>query len=389
MAGLRKSRWAAMAIAAAGLSGVSGTPSARAAQPVLQAEQSTVATLPTMSSHWFLPATGSESYTLYNGDTAQILGTLPGDLISNAAFSPDGKTFYVAVTMWARGDHGPREDFLRAYDAHTLALVKEIELPPRALAVYKIQNMDLSQDGHWAYIFDMSPATGITVIDLKAGKVVRTVDTPGCALVFPWKSGGLSSLCGDGSLTNVAVDASGAAKVSHVAPFFDANNDPVFEQSPIDRHAGIAFFITYTGKVFETSLGATPTIGTPWTLSAAAGQPVATTGVQDVAWRPGGKEPFAYQRATRQLYALMHMGTYWTHKREGNEIWVYDTTAHTLLRRIALPADCVGIAVSQDQHPLLYALTGEGKAFVMDAASGKVLHTIDARIGGIALTPDL
>jgi len=362
---------------------------AHAAQPALQAEQSDVATLPAMKPHWFLPHTGEDAFTLYDGDSAKILGTIPADFTSNLAVSHDGKTFYVATTMYERRDHGPREDFLQAYDAQTLKLAKEITLPPRALSVFKAQNMGLSPDGKWAYIFDMSPATGVTLVDLKGSKVARTVDTPGCALIFPWKSGGFSSLCGNGSLTNVAVDDGGVAKVSHTDKFFDAENDPVFEQSPIDRNEGVAFFVTYSGKVVRTELGATPKMDKVWTLSEAAGQPPAGMGVQDIAWRAGGRMPFAYQHASKRLYALMHMGTYWTHKADGNQVWVFDTTTQKLIQRIDLPEQALGIAVSQDAHPQLYVMAEKGKGYVYDMATAKVVHVIDANIGSVAVTPDL
>ncbi|MBB2174964.1 amine dehydrogenase large subunit [Gluconacetobacter johannae] len=362
---------------------------AHADTPVLQAEQNDVATLPPVAPHWFLPATAHTAYTIYDGDAGRILGTVPASSLGNIVLSPDRKVFYVADTIWSRGDHGTRQDLLQEYDARTLKLLREIELPPRALAVYKKQDFDVSPDGRWGYVFDMSPATAVTVVDLAHASVARTVDIPGCALVFPWKAGGFSSLCGDGSLTNVGYAGGAEAKVTHTKPFFDANNDPIFEQGLVDRATGRALFVSYSGKVYATTLGQDPVIGAPWSIQQAAGQPVAGTGVQDLAWRPGGAQPFAWNRASGHLFVLMHVGTYWTHKAAGTEVWELDPVAHALVRRIDLPEPARGIAVSPDAAPLLYSTAENGKIATIDVRSGAVRRTIEAQAGPMFLVPDM
>ncbi|KON64675.1 methylamine dehydrogenase heavy chain precursor [Komagataeibacter europaeus] len=367
--------------------GVSVGDMAKAIPPVLQPEQSDVASLPPMGDHSVLVATGEQSFTLYDGDKGRILGTLPAEMVDNIAIAPDRKDIYVAVTMWSRGDHGTREDFLRDYDAHTLDLTHEIELPPRGLAVFKQQNLELSQDGHWAFVFDMSPATGVTVVDLHEHKAARTVDIPGCALIFPWAHDGFSTICGDGSLTNVAL-AGNNVNVTHSKPFFDANRDPVFEQSQVDRKTGKALFISYTGQVYPVTLGATPVMGKTWSLQAAAGQSAAGTGQQEQAWRPGGDQPFAWHEADNRLYVLMHVGGYWTHKQEGTEVWVYDVTTQHLLQRIDLPSPAKGITVSPDTaNPQIYAMLASKKMAILSATTGQAEKTVEAKASGISIVP--
>ncbi|WP_254604940.1 amine dehydrogenase large subunit [Acetobacter syzygii] len=364
-----------------------GTTLAAPAAPPLTAETSDVATLPNFSDHWALIATNNVAFTLYDGDKGTILGTVPAKMIDNIAISSDRAKIYAAVSMWSREDHGTREDFLQEYDAQHLALEHEIDLPPRALAVFKQQNLELSADGQWAYIFNMSPATGVSIVELHDRKVVRTVDTPGCALIFPWAHGGFSSLCGNGSLTNVAFDGK-KAQVTQTKSFFDADIDPVFEQSQVDRHTGQALFVTYTGMVYPATLSAQPVLGQPWSLQEAASQPKAGTGVQELAWRPGGKQPFFWHKADNRLYVLMHTGTYWTHKQDGTEVWVYDVVQHRLLQRIALPGPTASIAVSPDtKHPLLFAVQPSGKLFILSAESGEVTKTIEARVAGFLVVP--
>jgi methylamine dehydrogenase heavy chain len=371
--------------------GLAGAPvrSVAAAPPVLQAEQSDVATLPPIAPHWVLPPTARTAYTLYDADAGRILGTIPASVEGNIALSPDRRTVYVADTIWSRGDHGTRQDLLQEYDARTLALRREITLPPRALAVYQSRDFALSADGHWAYAFNMSPATSVTIVDLPHATVARTVDIPGCALIFPWRSGGFSSLCGDGSLTNVGYDGGAQPTVTHTSPFFDANTDPIFEQGLVDRATGHALFISYSGKVYAATLGQAPVIAAPWSIQQAAGQTVAGTGVQDLAWRPGGSQPFAWNRASGHLFVLMHTGTYWTHKNAGTEVWELDPVRHALVRRIDLPAPARGIAVSADAAPLLYASAEDGAMAVIDAHTGALRRTIEAQAGPMLLAPDL
>jgi methylamine dehydrogenase heavy chain len=207
--------------------------------------------------------------------------------------------------------------------------------------------------------------------------------------VFPWGEEGFSSLCGDGSLATVTIPASGPAKVTHTKPFFDANKDPIFEDSFVDRSTGTAIFLSYTGLVYQAKLGSDTTVDEPWSIQKAAGFPVAGTGVQELAWRPGGSQLAAYHKASGKLFVLMHPGNYWTHKQGGTEIWVLDTKTHALVSRFPLrpvPTSGLGddavpfyanIGVSQDPKPLLYLLNADGNDVVLDATTGEQLRKIE------------
>ncbi|GBQ60744.1 amine dehydrogenase large subunit [Komagataeibacter swingsii] len=368
---------------------VSAPAVAQAAEPspALQAEQSDVAQLPAMGAHWVFPYTRTTAITIYDGDNGHVLGTIPATPLANNVITPDRRTIYVTETSWSLVDHGDRHDMLQQFDARTLERVRELALPPRALVGRKQQNFDVDANGKLGFIFDLSPASAVTVVDLSAFRVVRTVDIPGCALVFPWQSGGFSSLCGDGSLTNVAVGTDGKASVTHSKPFFSADGDPVYEQSLAERAKGDAYFITYSGKVMKAHLGPQPVIEPAWSIQQAAGQPAAGTGVQELAWRPGGTQPFAMSYYNHHLFALMHTGTYWTHKTAGTEVWELDTQAHRLVRRIDLPAPAKVVAVSQDEKPLLYANGENGNLMVIDLQSGKTLRNTHIDAGAMTVTP--
>lgn len=388
-----------LASAAAAQAPAAGQAAAAPLPPPLAPEVSDVATLPPSTPHTFF--TGrfrAGSFVIFDGDSGKLEGHIPAGYIANLALAPDNSQFYVAETYWSHGSRGTRQDLVSVYDAKTLNLVKEIPLPGRAL-VLKMQNFDISASGARAYVYVMLPASSVVWVDLKKQAVGGTVEIPGCALVFPWGERGFSSLCGDGSLANVTIPESGPAKITHSKPFFDANNDPIFENSFVDRVSGKAIFLSYTGLVYEAKLGSDSVVEKPWSIQKAAGFPVAGTGVQELAWRPGGGQLAAYHKASGKLFVLMHTGNYWTHRQGGSEIWVLDTKSHALLSRFQLqPVPTSGaadervpfyedIGVSQDAKPVLYLLNSDGNDVVLDATTGEQLRKIEFAAGNSVVVP--
>jgi methylamine dehydrogenase heavy chain len=363
------------------------------------AEVSDVATLAPNPPHRFF--TGGfrlSSFVIFDGDSGKMEGNIPAGYVANLAIAPDNSQFYVSETYWTHGARGERQDLVSIYDAKTLNLVKEINLPGRAL-VGKMQNFDLSSSGSRAYVYIMLPVASVVWVDLKKQTVGGTVEVPGCALVFPWGDNGFSSLCGDGSLATVVVPESGQPKITHTKPFFDANQDPIFDNSFVDRATGKAIFLSYTGLVYQAKLGSDTVVEKPWSIQKAAGFPVAGTGVQELAWRPGGSQLAAYHKASGKLFVLMHPGNYWTHKQGGTEVWVLDTRTHALVSRFPLrPVPTSGqgddevpyyadMGVSQDAKPLLYLLNPAGNDLVLDATSGEELRKIEFAAGSSVIVP--
>ena len=346
----------------------------------LTPETSDVAKLSHMPAHWLLVQTLPSGMTIFDADHGRILAGLPTDFAANTAIAPDLKHFYVAETIWTRRTRGERQDILTTYDAETLDLLNETALPPRALTVYKAQDFALSASGQRAFVANLTPATSVTIVDMGGAAPPKKIDTPGCSLIFPFQDAGFASLCGNGSLLTVSLN--GAAPTLTHKPFFDAARDPVFESSLVDAATGHAAFITFTGKVFPATLGTTPEIGAPWSLQEAAGQPAAGSGVQELAWRPGGYQVAAWHKASGRLCVLMHPGTFWTQKQAGTEVWVFDMAAKKLLRRIQLKIPAKGVAISQDAAPLLYTTNGEGDLAVINPDTGEEARTAKFDGGG-------
>jgi methylamine dehydrogenase heavy chain len=362
-------------------------------------EASDVATLaPNPPHRFFTGGFRQQAFTIFDGDNGKMEGNIPAGYVPNLAIAPDNSQFYVSETYWNHGARGKREDLVSIYDAKTLNIVKEITLPGRAL-VSKKQNFDISASGSRAYVYLMMPVSSVVWVDLKKQQVGGTVEIPGCALVFPWGEQGFSSLCGDGSLASAVVPASGPAKITHTKPFFDAGNDPIFDNGFVDRATGKAIFVSYTGLVYEAKLSADTTVNPPWSIQKAAGYTAAGTGVQELAWRPGGSEMAAYHKSSGKLFVLMHPGNYWTHKHGGTEVWVLDTKNHALVSRFplrAVPSSGLGddavpfysnIGVSQDAKPLLYLLNEEGNDVVLDASTGEQLRKIEFAGGNTVSVP--
>jgi methylamine dehydrogenase heavy chain len=375
-----------------------GLHAAAAVPPPLQPEVSDVLPLPPPGLHRFFAFTWGRGVIIFNGDTGKIEGQVPAAADSNLRTAADNSQIYVSETLWTHGNRGTRLDLLSIYDGKTLNLVKEIVLPGRLVVGNKLQNLELNKSGTRAYVYNMHPASSVTWVDLAKQAVGGTVETPGCALIFPWADDGFSSLCGDGSMATVAI-SDGSAKVTHTKPFFDAANDPIFDNSLVDRTANRALFMSYTGLVYSVTLGATPVIEKPWSIQQSAGQKPAGTGIEELAWRPGGVQPIAWHKDSDRLFVLMHPGSYWSHRDGGTEIWVLNYKTHALLARfpvldkpdstaaVARSYSTRSIAVSQHDKPQLFLMNSSGGDTVMDADTGEVLRKIDFAEGSAALVP--
>jgi methylamine dehydrogenase heavy chain len=357
----------------------------------LKAEVSDVATLPPTTPHRLFSLGYGGAIVIFDGDKGKIEGEVPSGHGSAIALAPDNSRIYIAETMWTHGNRGTRLDLLSVYDSKTLNLVKEIELPGRALVSMKMRNLDVSASGNRAYVYSMRPAASIVWVNLVNQTLGGTVEIPGCALVFAWGEDGVSSLCGDGSMAIVSAPAGATPKITHTKPFFDAANDPIFDNSLIDHPSNTAVFLSYTGLIYKATLGADPVIEKPWSIQEAAGFKRAGTGVSELAWRPGGVQPIAWHKDSDRLYVLMHAGDYWSHNSAATEIWVLSLQTHTLLTRYPITAkpgvSVKSIVVSQKAKPLMYLLTEDDGDIVLDADTGEELRKIEFAHGEAGLVP--
>jgi len=356
--------------------------------PIPQAEQSDVATLRPLTPRRAFLWGGffNPGIFIVDADKAEMEGYLPRSDWSGFAIAPGGKAYYVSETLWTHDTRGQRQDIIAVYDGTTLSLEKEIALPGRALSVPKAQSFALSASGRYGYVYNLSPASSVVVVDFNKQKAVSSVETPGCALVLPYGESGFGSLCADGSLSTFGLDTRAHGSLKSSVHFFDATRDPVFDALALDIASRKAFFVSYLGHIYEATLGDEPQVTPGWSLQAAANLSEPKEESNEVAWRPGGSQLIAYHPQSGRLFVLMHVGEGWSHKQEAAEVWVLNASSHTLIRRIVLKEPAVNVAVSQEANPVLL-LTGHGpRLTVLDPDAGTVIRTMDAVNGGPIMT---
>lgn len=352
----------------------------------LEPELSDVAVLPDPTPHrvLLLDAFAGGEARLLDGDTGKLLGGVSAASLSNIGVGPGARQIFVAESIWTKGNRGDRQDMVSVYDGKTLNLAAEIPIPGRVFMGSRSQNFVVTPSGQRGYVYNMDPSSSVIVVDLAARKVAQTIEAPGCALIFAFGEGGFSSLCGDGALATVTLASTGPA-LTRTKPFFDAERDPVFENSPTDPASGRTIFVTYTGLVHTVRLGQTPTFEKPWSMQAAGGfAPPAPD--RELAWRPGGNQPLTLHRASNRLFVLMHAGGHWTHKEAGQEVWILDVDKQSLIKRYKLENPVTNILVTQDADPLLFGVDRAGTLYTLKPDSGEVVKTIKG-VGGLLYDP--
>ncbi|SFF91483.1 methylamine dehydrogenase heavy chain [Novosphingobium sp. CF614] len=377
---------AALALSGPALYGIAAfAPAANAKDPNgLEPEESDTATIEAPQAGWFYVRGGWEvdGTAIYDGKSGKMKGIVASSQLSDMAIDPAGKYYYISETIWSKGNRGTRQDMVSVYDSQTLKLVTEIPIPSRILVDERKQNFVLSADGRWGFIYSFSPAQAVNVVDLAKRKFVKTVELPGCAALIPNPGVGFSALCSDGTMATVT-DPAGKAAITHGPAFFAASDDPIFENFAYDKAKNTAIFVSYTGLVYTAKMGASPEVSAPFSLQEAAGYAPAVTKPLSVAWYPGSRQPAAYNAASGELFVLMHMGEYWSHKAFGDEIWVLDVAARKVVRRLALKEPVGHIEVTQQAEPLIFVNDEKSEGMILDGRTGEELHRIETAGSGV------
>ncbi len=311
---------------------------------------------------------------LVDGDSGRYLGTLStGYGFARLNLSRDGKVIYSPETYFSRGTRGKRTDVVTLYDPATLQVTGEIAIPPkRSSNLPMMANSVLTDDDRFLLIYNFNPSQGVSVVDTKARKFVREIETPGCALVYPTGSRSFFSVCGDGSLLLVDLDDAGAARQKRTQPVFDLKGDPVTEKAV--RIGKTWYFVSFAGRLYPLEVGPEKVVpGASWWLTSEA--------ERKAGWRPGGVQQLAVQSQRSRLYAIMHRGGPETHKDPGKDVWVFDISTRQRIQQIALKSMASSIQLSNDAQPLLYSIfMDDPNLDIYDAAGGKWLRTV-AHVG--------
>lgn len=383
--------------------GLSAPPAVRA--QIEPDEHGQVAILPAATgAHWlWVPDRLLRHAQLFDGDTGRALGTLDGTFsLSGPAplFSPKRGEIYVVDQVYARGHRGERKDYVTIYDATTLTVRGEVEIPPRSSGVgHGYALAAVLDDERFLVVFNQDPANSVSVVDLETRQFVDEIVIGGCACVYPTGGSQFGTLCGNGTAIEVELDATGhKARATRSEKFFDVVQDPLTEKGVRDGSRWL--FASFEGTLQPVDFAGEQPVAEPaW--------PLFTATEREASWRIGGMQHLAYHRATHRLYSLVHKGGPGSHKEPGSAVWVYDVVQKQRVQQITVPGllpafvrpflhlerngwtdwllrqvlpspGAHAIAVTQDEHPLLFLRHDEiGAIGVLDAATGTTIREIE------------
>ena len=317
---------------------------------------------------------------LYDGDTARVLGMLNNGYSFNALDIPGHyREVYSAETYYTRTTRGERTDVVSIYDPFRLTPVAEIEIPAkRASTIPRLADSALTDDDRFMAVFNLTPAASLSIVDVEQRRFAGEVMTPGCAMAYAAGNRRFFALCSDGSLLLIDLTEEGTqAAAQRSEPFFDALEDPILETGV--RHGNTWYFMSVLGKVHPVEISADGAVfSDTWRYLDEADR--------KANWRIGGMQAVALHNARQHLYLVMHQGDFFTYEEPGPEIWVYDMETRSRVEKIRTRHPSISIAVSQDDDPLLYTITGDLSSLdIYDASSGEYLRSA----GELGITPFL
>ena len=286
-------------------------------------------------------------------DTREVKGQLQAHDSATLLVPDKRPELYVADTVWSRGSRGTRTDFITIYDTHTLNAIGEIVLPgaKRALITAMEGLIAFTDDQRMALVFNFTPASSVTVVDLVKRQVLGEIEIPGCSLVYPSGTRGFSTLCSSGTMLTVRLDANGAvAGRSESKAFNPLDKDPLFTASTVV--GGLRYFPSLHGRVQPIDMrGDDVKILPDWPLLSAADE--------KEQWRPSGWQIVAGDEQ-KLLYVLMQPGAHeGTHKDPATEVWVYNTATKTRIKRLRLARPGSSIALTHGTEQLMLVQAGE------------------------------
>jgi len=304
-------------------------------------------------------------------DSREVKGQLQAHDSATLLVADQRPEIYVADTVWSRGQRGTRTDFITVYDKQSFNAVGEIVLPggKRGL-ITAMEGMFAFTDGQrMALVFDFTPASSVTVVDLVKRTVLGDVEIPGCSLIYPTGSRGFSTLCSSGTLLSIRLDANGAVTGrSESKAFNPLDTDPLFTASA--SIGGVRYFPSLHGRIQPIDMRTDEVkILADWPLV-----PAAEAGGN---WRPSGWQLIGSD-GEKLLYVLMqpdaHEGT---HKDPGTEVWVFNAATKSRVKRLRLVRPGSSIALTHSAEPLLLVQAGL-RIDVYDAAGGALVRSMDA-----------
>ena len=306
---------------------------------------------------------------LMDVESRQMLGMLSTGAWRNAVeFSPNRDLVYSPETYYSRGTRGEREDVVTIYELETLSPLGEIEIPPKrgSGAAHRAYS-GISFDGRLVYVFNVTPAMSVSIIDVVDQTFVEEISIDGCAMVYPTGNFSFLSLCGNGRIRHTKLNRSGNLLESSFSDqIFDPIGDPLTEKAAMV--GGTWYFVSFHGKVVEVD--------------------ASDEGVSDLrewnalskkevkkGWRPGGGQLLAAHDSGTLYLSLNRKGGD-SHKLPGERIRAYSIGDQRKIFDIKPAEPVVNLAVSSGENPVLVASTQGHVIFVHSAMDGRYLKQL-------------
>ena len=341
----------------------------------LEAEQIYVQKLTNPQPNWLLVndpnflGNMDSKVLLMDVESRQMLGMLSTGAWRNAVeFSPNRGLVYSPETYYSRGTRGEREDVVTIYELETLSPLGEIEIPPKrgSGAAHRAYS-GISFDGRFVYVFNVTPAMSVSIIDVVDHTFVEEISIDGCAMVYPTGNFSFLSLCGNGRIRHTKLNRSGNLLESSFSDqIFDPIGDPLTEKAA--RVGGTWYFVSFHGKVVEVD--------------------ASDEGVSDLrewnalskrevkkGWRPGGGQLLAAHDSGTLYLSLNRKGRD-SHKLPGERIRAYSIGDQRKIFDIKPAEPVVNLAVSSGENPILVASTQGPVIFVHSAMDGRYLKQL-------------
>lgn len=280
---------------------------------------------------------------------------------------------YAAETFYSRRLRGERTDVITIYDKENLRPIDEIVLPGGKrgqLVTYK-GTLQFLNNEKFLLLFNFSPATSVSVIDIDQRKIVSEVQIPGCSMIYPTAKLSFASLCSDDVMLISSLNKDGTIKnQKRSKKFFSGDKDPIFAFNAMI--GDIAYFPSFRGQLQPIDMSsATPKILPAWSL--------VTDNERAENWRPGGWQIITAHESG-QLFVLMHKDGYnGSHKDGGSEVWVFDTNSKKRIKKFVLKNWGVSIEVTSGKSPYLVVTNGDYDLDIYSANDGKWQRVIGGR----------
>lgn len=307
-----------------------------------------------------------------DGSTGRVIGMTDGGFLPHPVAAEDGSFFAQASTVFERIARGKRTDYIEVFDSVSFQPTADIELPADALrfliGTYQWMNA-LTPDNKNLLYYQFSPAPAVGIVDLEAKAFDRMLEVPDCFHIFPAAPTTFYMNCRDGSLAKVDF-ANGETTVTNTE-VFHTEEELLINHPAYNMRAGRLVWPTYTGKIFQMDLTAD---------AATFRQPfeALTEAERADGWLPGGWQQTAYHRPSDRIYLLVDQRDQWRHKTASRFVVVMNAATGERLAKLELNREIDSINVSQDEDPLLYALSaGDQTLYILNAETGEELRSVN------------